>query len=168
MLSMIWKKSLLKKEYNASMHLSFKDIKFVHNFLKLIIVPFQLVQNLRFNQKSWLEIQQRQTSRVAQLEFIQKLKVILQAKEFCESQLDFHWSYETCECVKRSLVERGAGEEPRSYNNCGDYFSLLARRGNSILDIGGWVLLGSCLALVAILAGATYHYRWSFILVYNV
>jgi len=82
-----------------------------------------------------------------------------QAKDFCESQKDFHWSYKTCECVKRSLVERGAGEEPKTYNNCGDYFSLLARRGNSILDIGGWVLLGSCLALVAILAGATYHYR---------
>ena len=110
--------------------------------------------------KPWLEIQQRQTKHWITFKLHIKSDFI-QAKDFCESQKDFHWSYKTCECVKRSLVERGAGEEPKTYNNCGDYFSLLARRGNSILDIGGWVLLGSCLALVAILAGATYHYRWS-------
>ena len=28
------------------------------------------------------------------------------------------------------------------------------------LDIAGWVLLGSCISLVIILAGTTWHYRW--------
>ena len=78
----------------------------------------------------------------------------------CEEKLDYFWNYEECRCDKRSLVARGAGEEPRSsFSECGSYLASLTRRGNSILDIGGWVLLGSCLALVAILAAATYHYR---------
>ena len=29
------------------------------------------------------------------------------------------------------------------------------------LDIAGWVLLGSCISLVIILGGTTWHYRWS-------
>ena len=50
----------------------------------------------------------------------------------------------------------------RTAANCRDMMSAWSwpRRGHhSLLDIGGWILLGSCLALVAILAAATYHYR---------
>ena len=51
----------------------------------------------------------------------------------------------------------------RTAANCRDMMSSWSwpRRGpHSLLDIGSWILLGSCLALVAILAAATYHYRW--------
>ena len=86
---------------------------------------------------------------------------LFQAKSVCEQSLDSFWNYDTCGCEKRNLVARGAGEEPRSsFSECGSYLSSWVRRGNSVLDIGGWILLGSCLALVAILAAATYHYRW--------
>ena len=86
---------------------------------------------------------------------------MFQAKDICDEQKDFFWNYDSCECERRSLVARGAGEEPGgNWGNCGEYFSAIARRGNTVADIGSWILLGSCLALVAILAAATYHYRY--------
>ena len=36
----------------------------------------------------------------------------LQAKAFCEEQSESLWNYDNCKCEKRSLVARGAGEEP--------------------------------------------------------
>ena len=86
-----------------------------------------------------------------------------QTKALCEDQKDFYWNSESCECEGRSLVARGAGEQPGTARSesCGDYLRSFVRRGgqHSILHIGGWILLGSCLALVAILAAATWHYR---------
>ena len=90
---------------------------------------------------------------------------IFQTKALCEDQKDFYWNYERCECEGRSLVARGAGEQPglARQENCADYLRSVVRRGAqpSILHIGGWILLGSCLALVAILAAATWHYRYT-------
>ena len=85
----------------------------------------------------------------------------MQTKAACEEQRDVYWNYDTCACEKRGVVARGAGEEPRTNSNCGEYarWASGAHRVASLLDIGGWILLGSCLALVAILAAATYHYR---------
>ena len=40
--------------------------------------------------------------------------VIYQAKEFCEGKGDSLWNYDTCACEARSVVARGAGEEPGS------------------------------------------------------
>ena len=78
-----------------------------------------------------------------------------QARLVCGMQRDKYWDYEACQCKSKSVVPRGVDEQ----QGC-DLYPVSARRGYSILDIAGWVLLGSCLALVVILAAATWHYRW--------
>ena len=77
------------------------------------------------------------------------------AKLVCGMQRDKYWDYEACQCKSKSVVPRGVDEKL----GC-DFYPVSARRGYSTLDIAGWVLLGSCLALVVILAAATWHYRW--------
>ena len=42
------------------------------------------------------------------------MMIMFQAKEFCEGKGDSLWNYDTCACEARSVVARGAGEEPGS------------------------------------------------------
>ena len=76
------------------------------------------------------------------------------AKLVCGMRRDMYWDYEACQCISKSVVPRGVEDQL----GCG-YHPFSVRRGSMALDIAGWVLLGSCLALVAILAAATWHYR---------
>ena len=76
-----------------------------------------------------------------------------QAKILCGMRRDRYWDYEQCQCMAKSVVPREVGDTL----GC-DYYPVTVSRGRS-LDIAGWVILGSCLTLVAILAAATYHYR---------
>jgi len=84
-----------------------------------------------------------------------------QSKSWCEEEKNFNWNSEKCECEGRSLVARGAGLEPArtGSDNCVEYLRSIVRSQHTLLDIGSWILLGSCLALVAILALTTWHYR---------
>ena len=77
------------------------------------------------------------------------------AKLVCGMQRDKYWDYEACHCRSKSVVARGVDDQL----GC-DFYPGSARREYSSLDIAGWVLLGSCLALVVILAATTWHYRW--------
>ena len=77
------------------------------------------------------------------------------ARLLCNMRRDMYWDYEACQCNTKSVVPRGVEDQL----GC-DYFPVSVRRGSRTVDIAGWVLLGSCLALVAILAAATLHYRW--------
>ena len=47
--------------------------------------------------------------------------ISMQRKAACEEQRDVYWNYDTCACEKRGVVARGAGEEPRTNSNCGEY-----------------------------------------------
>ena len=76
------------------------------------------------------------------------------ARLLCGMRRDMYWDYEACQCNTKSVVPRGVEEQL----GC-DFFPVSVRRGSRTVDIAGWVLLGSCLALVAILAAATLHYR---------
>ena len=58
---------------------------------------------------------------------------------------DMYWDYEACQCISKSVVPRGVEDQL----GCG-YHPVSVGRGNRALDIAGWVLLGSCLALVVI------------------
>ena len=69
---------------------------------------------------------------------------------------DKYWDYAACQCNSKSVVPRGVED----LLGC-DYFPVSVRRGSRTVDVAGWVLLGSCLALVGILAAATWHYRYS-------
>ena len=76
------------------------------------------------------------------------------AKLVCGMRRDMYWDYEACQCISKSVVPRGVEDQL----GC-DHYPVTVRRGSRALDIAGWVLLGSCLALVVILAAATWHYR---------
>ena len=49
------------------------------------------------------------------------ISILMQRKAACEEQRDVYWNYDTCACEKRGVVARGAGEEPRTNSNCGEY-----------------------------------------------
>ena len=73
------------------------------------------------------------------------------------------WDQETCQCTSRwprvvSRETRNGMKETDQKLPCNS-FPVIMRGGSSILDISSWILLGSCLALVVILALATWHYR---------
>ena len=76
------------------------------------------------------------------------------AKLLCDLRKDRYWDYETCQCNTKTVVAR----EVEDKLGC-DYYPVTVRRGARSVEIAGWVLLGSCLALVIILAAATWHYR---------
>merc|ERR1719336_1883010 len=83
----------------------------------------------------------------------------------CKVERQADWDPSTCTWQPRiaRVVERGV-EAQQQYNPCTDLSRLhySPRVHYRSLDIAGWVLLGSCISLVIILAGTTWHYRKKF------
>ena len=76
------------------------------------------------------------------------------ARLVCGMRGDMYWDYEACQCISKSVVPRRVEDQL----GCGCH-PVSGRKGNRALDIAGGVFLGFCLALVVILAAATWHYR---------
>ena len=68
---------------------------------------------------------------------------------------DKYWDYEACQCNSKSVVPRVVEDQLAC-----DYYPVSLMRGSRTVDVAGWVLLGSCLAMVGIPAAATWHYRF--------
>jgi len=92
----------------------------------------------------------------------------------CEQERHSQWDKGSCRCHPRrarvsggrallqpsQVVERGVDAQ-QQYDPCTDLSRMhySPRLHYRSLDIAGWVLLGSCISLVIILAGTTWHYR---------
>ena len=92
-------------------------------------------------------------------------------KVVCEMRRDYYWDSRTCQCASKTVAPRGV--DLHNYNpGCGDdlgrvasaerHFNLIKVLNSSntqAVDMLVWVLLGSSLTLVMVLAVATGHYR---------
>ena len=88
-------------------------------------------------------------------------------KIVCEMRRDYYWDSGVCKCVSKTVSPRGLDHDQDYFKKrCApdsdhqlEMIKLLSSDDIRGLDMLAWVLLGSSLTLVILLAGATGYYR---------
>jgi len=82
----------------------------------------------------------------------------------CESQAGAYWDIHTCQCRGNSIKARGVDLERHTGGGCGsghggDFREVVPLEAPGLVDVTTWLLLGSSLTMVLLLATTTLHYR---------
>jgi len=88
------------------------------------------------------------------------LRLFGEEKIRCESQAGAYWDTQTCQCRGNSIKARGVDLE-RHIGGCngGDFREVVPLEAPGLVDVTTWLLLGSSLTMVLLLATTTVHYR---------
>jgi len=84
-----------------------------------------------------------------------------QEKIRCESQAGAYWDIHTCQCRGNSIKARGVDLERHTGGGCagGEFREVVPLEAPGLVDVTTWLLLGSSLTMVLLLATTTLHYR---------
>merc|ERR1719397_1119688 len=88
------------------------------------------------------------------------LAIFGEEKIRCESQAGAYWDIHTCQCRGNSIKARGVDLE-RHIGGCsgGEFREVVPLEAPGLVDVTTWLLLGSSLTMVLLLATTTLHYR---------